>query len=46
MNSPEDIISDEEIERVQEHGLIDGQYQLTPKGRIYLWAAFRKERSV
>lgn len=73
---PEDIISDEEIERVhananfgsmdkrtvvnqgvlkcasgyyqgstsnaiiREHGLVNDQYELTPKGRSYLWAAF------
>ena len=73
---PEDIITDEEIERVHananfgsmgkrevvnqgvlkcasgyyqghtstqiitEHGLIDDKYRLTPKGRMYLWAAF------
>lgn len=81
-NKPEDIISDEEIERVhananfgcmakrdvvnqavlkcasgyyqghtskqiaEEHGLIDKEYKLTPKGRIYLWAAFASEISV
>ena len=73
---PEDIISDEEIERVhananfggmkkrtvvdqgvlkcasgyyqgstsnaiiKEHGLVNEKYELTPKGRAYLWAAF------
>lgn len=76
---PEDIITDEEIERVhananfgsmekrqvvnqgvlkcasgyyqgststqiiKEHGLIDDKYRLTPKGRMYLWAAFNTE---
>ena len=25
---------------IKEHGLIDDNYQLTPKGRMYLWAAF------
>ena len=74
--NPEDIISDEEIERVhananfgsmdkrevvnqgvlkcasgfyqgstsnaiiKEHGLVTDQYELTPKGKAYLWAAF------
>lgn len=73
---PEEIITDEEIERVhananfgnmakrtvvnqgvlkcasgyyqgntstqiiKQHGLVDQQYELTPKGRAYLWAAF------
>jgi hypothetical protein len=49
----EDIITDEEIERVHgstqiiaEHGLIDDEYRLTPKGRMYLWAAFSSAISV
>ncbi len=82
MNKPEDIISDEEIERVHananfgcmskrdvvnqgvlkcasgyyqghtstqivtEHGLVSKEYELTAKGRIYLWAAFASEISV
>ena len=25
---------------IKEHGLIDDEYKLTPKGRMYLWAAF------
>ena len=25
---------------IKEHGLIDDKYRLTPKGRMYLWAAF------
>jgi len=25
---------------IKEHGLIDDKYELTPKGRMYLWAAF------
>ncbi|WP_417329212.1 hypothetical protein [Halomonas cupida] len=73
---PEDIITDEEIERVHananfgdmgkrevvnqgvlkcasgyyqghtsrqiitEHGLVTHEYELTPKGKAYLWAAF------
>lgn len=73
---PEDIIRDEEIERVhananfgsmdkrtvvnqgvlkcacgyyqgstsnaiiRAHGLVNDEYELTPKGRAYLWAAF------
>ena len=76
--TPEEIISDEEIEKVhananfgstkkrdvvnfgvlkcasgyhmgrtstqicEEHGLIDGSYALTAKGRSYLWAVFGK----
>lgn len=79
---PEEIITDEEIERVHananfgsmskrqvvnqgvlkcasgyyqgststqiitEHGLIDDKYRLTPKGRMYLWAAFSLAISV
>lgn len=25
---------------IKEHGLITDDYQLTPKGRMYMWAAF------
>ena len=25
---------------IKEHGLIDDNYELTAKGRVYLWAAF------
>ena len=25
---------------IKEHGLINGKYELTAKGRAYLWAAF------
>lgn len=28
---------------IKEHGLIDDEYKLTPKGRMYLWAAFNSE---
>jgi len=31
---------------IKEHGLIDSEYKLTPKGRAYLWAAFKCENSV
>lgn len=31
---------------IKEHGLIDDQYQLTPKGKMYLWAAFSSVISV
>lgn len=31
---------------ITEHGLIDGQYDLTPKGRAYLWAPFGDNNSV
>lgn len=31
---------------IAEHGLIDKEYTLTPKGRMYLWAAFKTECSV
>ncbi len=79
---PEDIISDEEIERVhananfgcmgkrevvnqgvlkcacgyyqgststqiiKEHGLVTAEYELTPKGKVYLWAVFSTPISV
>ncbi|MDL4864120.1 hypothetical protein NPJ88_017440 [Halomonas elongata] len=80
--TPEEIISDEEIERVHananfgamgkrtavnqgvlkcasgyyqghtsrqiitEHGLVTHDYELTAKGKAYLWAAFASEVSV
>ena len=25
---------------IKEHGLVDKEYNVTPKGRTYLWAAF------
>jgi len=25
---------------IKEHGLVDGEYNLTPKGKAYLWEAF------
>lgn len=28
---------------IKEHGLIDDKYNLTSKGRMYLWAAFNSE---
>lgn len=28
---------------IKEHGLIDDNYRLTPKGRMYLWAAFNTD---
>jgi len=31
---------------ITKHGLIDKDYQLTPKGRMYLWATFATEISV
>lgn len=31
---------------IKEHGLINDKYELTAKGRMYLWAAFRNEISV
>lgn len=31
---------------ITEHGLIDDKYGLTPKGRMYLWAAFSSAISV
>lgn len=31
---------------ITEHGLIDDKYQLTAKGRAYLWAAFSSDISV
>ena len=31
---------------IQEHGLIDGDYNLTAKGREYLWSAFKIDNSV
>jgi len=82
MDTVEEIISDEEIERVHananfgcmakravvnegvlkcasgyyqghtstqiitEHGLVDNEYKLTPKGRAYLWVAFKSKLSV
>lgn len=27
---------------IKEHGLVNEKYELTPKGRTYLWAAFGK----
>lgn len=81
-HKPEEIISDEEIERIhananfgsmgkrtvvnqgvlkcasgyyqgstsnriiKEHGLVNDEYELTAKGRTYLWAAFSSELSV
>ena len=31
---------------ITKHGLIDKEYNLTPKGKMYLWAAFSSEISV
>lgn len=31
---------------IREHGLINERYELTPKGKVYLWAAFSSEISV
>lgn len=31
---------------ITEHGLVDKEYNLTPKGKTYLWAAFSTEYSV
>lgn len=28
---------------IREHGLINDKYELTPKGRTYLWAAFNSK---
>lgn len=82
MSKPQEIITNEEIERVHgnadfggmgkrevvdqgilkcasgyyqghtstqiitEHGLVTKEYELTPKGRTYLWAAFSSKISV
>jgi len=29
---------------IAEHGLIDGEYNLTAKGREYLWASFARDK--
>lgn len=31
---------------IKEHGLINDRYELTAKGRMYLWAAFHSKVSV
>ncbi len=31
---------------IKEHGLVNDNYELTPKGRMYLWAAFSSRDSV
>jgi hypothetical protein len=31
---------------ITKHGLIDKEYSLTPKGKIYLWATFSSDISV
>lgn len=31
---------------ITKHGLIDKEYNLTPKGKMYLWAAFSNQISV
>lgn len=31
---------------IKEHGLVDAEYKLTPKGKTYLWAAFSSKISV
>lgn len=31
---------------IREHGLVNDRYELTAKGRAYLWSAFRNEVSV
>lgn len=31
---------------IKEHGLITEEYELTPKGKMYLWAAFGDDCSV
>lgn len=31
---------------IKEHGLITDEYKLTPKGRMYLWAAFGNDLKV
>jgi len=31
---------------LEDHGLVDDQYRLTPKGKMYLWAAFSKSPSI
>ena len=31
---------------IEKHGLINEKYELTPKGKAYLWAAFKSECSV
>ena len=31
---------------ISEHGLINNKYELTPKGREYLWSVFSKKNTV
>jgi hypothetical protein len=30
---------------IKEHGLVNDEYELTPKGKAYLWAAFSNKPS-
>ena len=31
---------------IKEHNLVNDEYELTTKGKMYLWAAFKKPNSV
>jgi hypothetical protein len=33
-------------EIIKEHGLINNNYELTPKGKMYLWDVFKSKESV